>query len=54
MGIVVTVWILSGLLCAFIASQKGRNGLGWFFIGALFGVFAVVAIIAVPSLGPKE
>ena len=50
MGIVITVWILSGLLCAFIASQKGRNSLAWFFAGALFGIFAVVAIIAVPNL----
>ena len=50
MEMVIAIWVLSGLLCAFIASEKGRNGLGWFFVGALFGIFAIVAIIAVPNL----
>lgn len=50
MAFIVVVWLLSGALCAFIASQKNRNSLGWFLAGLFFGIFAIVGIIAVPAL----
>jgi hypothetical protein len=38
----VILWLLCGLVAAYTASQKGRSGLGWFFIGALLGPFGLV------------
>lgn len=38
------IWLMFAGLTAFIASQKGRNVLGWGLIGLIFGIFAVVAI----------
>ena len=46
--------IIMGFLCGFIGTEKGRNGLGWFAWGFLFGIFALIAVIAVPSLKKKE
>ena len=48
------MWILGGavimgMLCGYIGTEKGRSGLGWFACGFLFGIFALVAVIAVPS-----
>ena len=49
MGFVI-IWILSGCLCAFIGSEKGRSGGLWFLSGCFFGIFAVIAACAVPRL----
>jgi len=46
----IVIWALSGCLCAFIASQKGRSAGLWFLSGCAFGIFAVIAICAVPKL----
>jgi len=46
----LTIWLLlCGIICAHIARQKRRSGVLWFFLGILGGVFAVIAIAAVPS-----
>jgi cytochrome bd-type quinol oxidase subunit 2 len=42
--------ICSAILCAFIASQKERDVIGWFVLGFLFGIFSIIGIAAVPSL----
>jgi len=52
MTLALTVWLLSGIVCAYIATQKRRSGVLWFFLGILGGVFAVIAIAAVPSRRP--
>jgi hypothetical protein len=49
-GMVVFFGIVSGFCCAFIANAKGREGAAWFFLGLIFGLFALVVIAAVPSL----
>jgi hypothetical protein len=41
--------IISGGFCAFIASQKNRDSLGWFFLGFLFSILAILALIAIPK-----
>jgi len=43
----IVVW---GALCGYIASQKGRSGFAWFMGGCFLGVFAAIAVIAVPSI----
>jgi len=49
MEFIVAVWLLSGIVCAYIATQKHRSGLGWFILGVIGGLFAIIAIAAVPS-----
>jgi Na+/melibiose symporter-like transporter len=51
---VIIGWVCSAFLCGYIASQKNRGGIGWFFAGLAFGIFAVIAIVAVPSLSEEE
>jgi len=43
--------LIFGGTTAMIANSKGREPFGWFFLGALFGIFALVAVIAMPALG---
>jgi len=50
----IIVWVCSAFLCGYIASQKNRGGIGWFLAGLAFGIFAVIAIAAVPSLSEEE
>jgi hypothetical protein len=42
------LWIIFAVTTAFIASAKGRSPLAWGAIGFVGGIFALVAIIAVP------
>lgn len=47
--IVAAYCLVSGLASAMVASQKGRDGFGWFVVGALFAPVALpVALIASP------
>lgn len=50
MEFMIVVWIAMGVLCAVIAGWKNRNPAGWFFIGALFSVFGLAAVLAAPRL----
>jgi Na+/melibiose symporter-like transporter len=51
MEILAAVWLLVAVCTMVIASRKGRNALGWFVLGAIFGVFA---LILVAVLGPAD
>jgi hypothetical protein len=39
----VVIW---GALCAVLANSRGRSPVSWGLLGALFGVFAVVFLLA--------
>jgi type II secretory pathway pseudopilin PulG len=39
-----------GIICALIAYSKGRNPIGWFFIGFLIGVFGLILVLVVSNL----
>jgi len=43
------IWALFAGFTSYIASQKNRSALAWLFWGLFFGIFAMVAVIAVPS-----
>jgi hypothetical protein len=47
-------WIAFAVLCAVIASSKGRSGFGWLVLGAIFGLFALIAVIAMPAVKGSE
>jgi len=54
-GIVyVVVAIICGMVSAAIAGKKERNVIGWFFIGLLLSIIAVILILVLPKkLGTK-
>jgi len=43
------LWLFFGIICAAIASAKGRSGCGWFLLGALLGPFAL-AVAFLPKI----
>lgn len=44
LSIYVTVGLVCGGFCAFLANDKGRNPFVWFLAGMLTTIFALVAI----------
>lgn len=42
-------WVACGIASAVIANSKGRNGFGWFVLGMLFAIFAVILVACLPS-----
>ena len=50
----LAIWIGSAIASAIIASGKNRNGVGWFVIGILLGVFALIIIICLPGFSAAQ
>ena len=48
------IWFVFAVLTAVIASSKGRTGFGWFLLGALFGIFALILVAILPNLIKRE
>lgn len=46
---IVFYWFACAVVCAIVASSKGRSGFGWFVLGALFSIFALLLVIVLPS-----
>jgi membrane-associated protease RseP (regulator of RpoE activity) len=42
--------LVSAAFSAFVASEKGRDGAAWFFLGLLFGFLALLAIVGLPEI----
>lgn len=40
----IIIWLICGIGAAMIASSKGRDSCGWFFIGFLLGPFALLIV----------
>ena len=49
MEFLIATWVCCGVCCAIIAEKKYRYQTLWFFLGILFGVFALVAIALLPT-----
>lgn len=45
------LWVVigCGLLTAYVAGEKGRSSIAWFFCGLLFGPLGLIAIAGIPS-----
>lgn len=43
----VLIWILFGIVTAVAASNRGRSGINWFFIGTLLGPFGLILILLI-------
>ena len=35
--------------CAFVAREKGRDGGSWFWLGLLFSLVALIALVGLPE-----
>jgi len=46
--------VILGLICAMIASSKGRSGIGWFFIGFFFGILGLIISLVVGDLNAAK
>lgn len=46
----LVIWLLFGAFTAVIAGSKGRNWFGWLLLGCVFGIFALVAVAAMPRI----
>jgi len=56
-GILITVLAVELVLaffCSYIAGQKNRDRGGWFVLGFLFGILALIAIAGVPALPERK
>lgn len=47
--ILVICWLIFAGACYFIANNKGQSGILWFFIGLLFGIFALGVVLFIPN-----
>jgi hypothetical protein len=51
MEIIIILWLVMAVCTALIASRKGRSVVGWFLLGAVFGIFP---LIIVAMIGPAD
>ena len=50
-------WVIAlimGTVCAIVANSKGRSAVGWFFIGFLFGLIALIIVAVMPNLKEQQ
>jgi hypothetical protein len=45
-AVLISIWVGLAILCAYIADSRGKNTGAWFLWGLLFGVFALIALLA--------
>lgn len=48
--LVIAAWVSCGGFAAFIAREKNREPFGWFILGAIFGIIALISIAGAPSM----
>ena len=44
------IGVIAGTICALVASSKGRNAVGWFFLGFFFPLIGIIVICCVSNL----
>lgn len=47
----IPLWIVFGIVGAWIATTKGRSGCGWFLISALLGPIGLIIAAVIPRKG---
>lgn len=50
----VMVWLAISMACAIVAGNKGRSSAGWFVLGLLFSILALLIVVVLPSLKPAD
>lgn len=49
----LVLWIGFAVVAAIAASSRGRSGDAWFFLGLVFGIFALIAVLVMPRVEPE-
>jgi len=49
----IVLWLIFGIVCAVVASGKGKSGCLWFFLGVLLGPIGLIIILVMPSDKPQ-
>ena len=52
--ILIVVAVAGGGFTAAVASSKNRDPVGWFVLGALFPLFGLIAVAAMPAAAPPQ
>ena len=52
--IVLIQGLICGGLCTFVGREKGRDAFSWLLVGFFLGIFGLIAVAGVPSLGKKD
>lgn len=50
----IIIWVICGLICSAIAASKGRNVVGWFFVGLLASVIGIIIIACMSNLKQEK
>lgn len=43
-------WLAVSIVTAIAASSRGRTGFGWFILGAMFNLLALILVLVLPNL----
>lgn len=56
MEIVVQLLVMAafGTVCSIVAHQRGRNPVGWFFVGLFFNCIGLVVLLVIPDVKAQE
>lgn len=46
--------VVFGIVCAILASGRGRSPVGWFFLGLFFSCLALILVLLLPDLKVEE
>ena len=56
--LIFVIWLIAwgscGGFCAWLASEKNRDGTSWFFLGFIFGWIALIALAGSPILSEER
>jgi len=50
----LTIWIVLAIVGAIVANNKGRSGVGWFFLCLLLTPLVILVLLALPTLKRTE
>jgi len=50
----LVIALIFGIICAVIASYKGRSAVAWFFIGFFIGIIGLILVLVVSNLKEAE
>ena len=46
--------LLFAIICAVVASNKGRSAVGWFILGFFFPIIAIIVLCCIANLKEEE
>lgn len=51
----LAVWLFLAIMAAYVATERGRSGIGFFFFSLFLGyLFAILTLIALPKKRPES